>query len=54
MCREESADLCGALSGMDVPIFGVVKEEELKNVEEDKMRGVVEFEKEYFLSLIHI
>ena len=33
---------------MDVPIVGVVKEEELKNVEEDKMRGVVEFEKEYF------
>lgn len=49
MCREEAADLCSALTEMDVPIYGVVKEEELPApVEKEKMRGTAEFATKYF------
>jgi len=48
LCREEAADLCSALAGEDVPVYGVVKEEELVDVEPDKLLGLEEFETNYF------
>lgn len=48
-------DLCGALSGMDVNVVGVVKEEELPPpVEAEKERGLVAFEKEYFCGPLYL
>lgn len=55
MCREEAADLCAALSGVDVPVYGIVKEEELPQpVDAEKMRGVAEFESQYFCGPLYL
>jgi hypothetical protein len=55
LCREEAVDLCSALKGLDIPVIGVVKEEELPlPVEPEKMRGVAEFEKTYFCGPIFL
>jgi hypothetical protein len=49
LCREEAADLCKSLKGTDVPVIGIVKEEELPpGTDAEKMRGLVEFQNEYF------
>jgi hypothetical protein len=49
LCREEAADLCKALKGLNVPVLGIVKEEELPaGTDAKKMRGLVEFQDEYF------
>lgn len=49
MCREEAADLCKALKELNVPVIGIVKEEELPpGTDAEKMRGLVKFENEYF------
>lgn len=40
---------------MSVPVYGVVKEEELPPpVEEDKMRGLVEFQNKYFCGPLYL
>lgn len=56
MCREEAVDLCGALSGMDVPIVGIVKEPEIEEPVEDeaKLRGLACFEKDYFCGPLYL
>jgi len=55
LCREEAVDLCGALSGIDVPVVAVVKEEELPEpVEEDKKRGLSEFENKHFCGPLYL
>ena len=46
--------MCGALAGEDVPVCAIVKEEELVDVEADKLLGLEEFESKYFCGPLYL